>query len=124
MKLKKFLSFINENTSINQSVIYKLISILDNKKIETEDEFRKSGREVGPYFSYEIINDYTIYVVYGYSDYEDGCDNTLKITVSNDNVSVDATIDGDSIDGSYKDEQHFDFNDIKQFWQYLLEEIN
>jgi hypothetical protein len=116
-----FLSFVKEN---NNDDIYKIINYLDNRKSEINEEFIKSGREVGPFLQYEIINDFTISVNYGFSDYEEGENNTSIITLTHDKITVNKNSDGYSVMvGDYDDEKNFVFNNITEFLQCCSEEI-
>jgi hypothetical protein len=117
----KFSSFVNEN---NENDIYKIINYLDNRKKEIDEEFIKSGREVGSFLYYEIIDDFTINVNYGYSDYEEGEDNTSIISLTNGGIRVDKNSGGHSVMvGDYDESENFDFNNITELLQWMSEEM-
>lgn len=117
----KFKLFVNEDKDED---ILNLIDYLENKKEIIDDEFKKSGREVGPFFEFEMTDDNNVNINYGFTDYEEGEDNTLLISIE-DKIKVNRVSGGHSVmTGDYNDNDNIDFNNITELIKWLEEEIN
>lgn len=83
----------------------------------------KSGDETGSFMSYEITDDNSIEVNYGWSDYEEGDNNTLVISFG-DQIKVDISSGGYSVmGGDYDESRNLFFNEISELIKYLSEEL-
>lgn len=98
--------------------MFELLTHLDTEVQKTEASW-SPGDETGNFFRYEIIDDSTVQVDYGYSGYEE-CDNN-EITVGVDDIiTVNKNSYGYSIDGgSYEHTETLHFNTIHELIQWL-----
>lgn len=80
---------------------FNLITFIDKKIVELP-----TCGECGLYINYDIMDDDSIVINYGYSGYEEGDDNNIIITFNEDNIKVDKNSGGHSVMGG-------DFEDIE-----------
>jgi hypothetical protein len=74
--------------------------------------------------NYEIIDDFTITINYGFSDYEEGEEITTTISLLDDKIKVDKSFDGYSVmGGEYKDDHNFIFDNVAELIEWLSDEI-
>lgn len=101
-----------------------IIKLLDLKNVEILEYYRKSGSEVRPHLTYEIIDDSTISVDYGWCDYEEHENNTAIINFSYDAITVSKVNDGYSVYvGDYDYNNKMIFENSDKLIEWLIEEI-
>lgn len=101
-----------------------IIKILDLKNVEILDYYRRTGSEVGPDLTYEIVDDNTISIDYGWCDYEEHENNTAIINFLYDTITVLKVNDGYSVyGGEYDNSDEMVFEDSDKLIEWLIEEI-
>lgn len=101
--------------------ILELLEYLDARIKEIEASYRP-GDETGDNLSYEIIDNFTIAVNYGWTTYEESDDNDITISFGT-NIIVNTNNSGHSVyGGDYDSLDTLIFNNITELISWLREE--
>ena len=110
--------------------MFELLEFLERKIVEVEASWRP-GDETGANLSYEIIDDTSIAINYGWNSYEEGDDNEVLIFFPNDNfqqdgkIIVERTNSGHScMGGDYDNRERLECNTVSELIEWLNEDIN
>lgn len=103
-------------------IILEVITLLDKSKEEISEYYRKTGSEVGPFLEYEIIDDNTLTINDGFSDYEEGQESDVKIIFTADKITLTKRCSGSSHYGTYDDTELLEFTDSTIFINWIKEE--
>lgn len=99
-------------------MIYQLIEYLD-QKVTNNDQFIRFNTEIGSFINYQILNDNSIDVEYGWASYEEGENNEIHIVI-NENIQISKQVDAHSVyGGDYDDNEFLIFNTICEFKKWF-----
>lgn len=99
-------------------MIYQLIEYLD-QKVTNNDQFIRFNTEIGSFINYQILNDNSIDVEYGWMSYEEGENNEIHIVI-NENIQISKQVDAHSVyGGDYDDNEFLIFNTICEFKKWF-----
>lgn len=103
--------------------ILEFILFLDDSKLKIEASWLP-GEETGQHLSYDIIDDNTLSIDWGWCSYEE-CDNNTAIIVFGDKIDVHQSNSGNScFGGDYEGNNDYLFNNLPDLIKWFEEEIN
>lgn len=101
--------------------MFELLEYLEQKIVDINSEWLP-GDETGASLSYDIIDDNSIHLDYGWTSYEEGESNEVDILFS-DKIIVNKIMSGHSVyGGDYENNDNFEFNNITELINWLKEE--
>jgi len=109
--------------------MFELLEFLERKKLEVEASWIP-GDETGANLSYDLINDTSIELLYGWNSYEEGDDNEVLIFFPDslfpdiDKIMVERTNSGHScMGGDYDNRERLEFDTESELIEWLNEEF-
>jgi len=103
--------------------MFELLDFLERKILEIELSYRPD-EETGPYLSYNIIDDNTIDLDYGWTSYEEYSHNVVRI-IFEDKIIIDRNNRGYCVfgDGEYENIEHTILDNTNNLIDWLNAEL-
>ena len=103
--------------------MFELLEYLERKIFEIESSYMP-GEETGPYLSYDIIDDNSIYLEYGWTSYEEYDHNIVKI-IFGDKIIIDRSNRGYCVfgDGEFENVEHILLDNTDNLIDWLNDEL-